>query len=41
MRFTAQVDSLGRVYIDATVRKYYDINRTDFVELEVIKVRKK
>lgn len=40
MRFTAKVTDLNRITIPIEIVQAYDINRTDLIELEVIKIKK-
>lgn len=41
MRFTAKVRARGQITIPKEIKEAYEINRTDFIELELIKVKKK
>ncbi|GAG83945.1 unnamed protein product [marine sediment metagenome] len=40
MRFTAKVRENHQITVPKEIREAYDINRTDFIELELIRVKK-
>jgi len=41
MRFTAKIKAKNQITVPSNICECYDIQETDFVELEVIKVKKK